>query len=256
MILRYWALTDIGGVRPGNQDAYTVLTLTDVNNEPVTAALVCDGMGGAKAGNIASSMAVECFVNTLTDRLANFEDAEEIIGDIVYDANRAIFNKSNSDEQYNGMGTTFVAAIISHNRALVANIGDSRCYLINRDGIRQVTKDHSLVEDMVDRGEIDRAEAWLHPRRNYITRALGTEKDTECDYFYVNLGENDTLLLCSDGLSSLINPQELLFEIVYGGPIETAAQRMLDMTLNRGAPDNVTVIVLSYQAESSERNDA
>ncbi len=254
-MLRCWGLTDAGKVRADNQDAYTVLTLRDIDGEPITAALICDGMGGAKAGNVASAMAVAAFADALTDRLANFDEAEEILGDVVFDANKAIYDKANSEEQYGGMGTTFVAAVVCGNRALIANIGDSRCYLVNKDGIRQITKDHSLVEDMVDRGEIDRAEAWLHPRRNYITRALGAEKDTECDYFHVAIGDKDTLLLCSDGLSSQVNPQEILFEIIHGGEIETAARRMLDIALARGAPDNVTIIVMSY-LEDSERKDS
>ncbi len=245
MRLKYWGLTDIGKVRADNQDAFAVLTLNGLGGEEITAALVCDGMGGAKAGNVASSMAVECFVGALTDRLISFNDADVIIGDVVYEANMAIRDKAASDESFSGMGTTFVAAIVSGNRALIANIGDSRCYLVNNGGIRQVTKDHSLVEDMVDRGEIDRAEAWLHPRRNYITRALGTERDIECDFFHITLAEGDTLILCSDGLSSQLNPQEILFEILYGGEIETAARRLLDITLARGAPDNVTIIVMS-----------
>ncbi len=247
--MKYWSLTDVGKVRAENQDAHTVLTLMDINGKPITAALVCDGMGGAKAGNVASSMAVDCFVNIITDKLINFKDADEVIGDIVYDANKAIYTKSLSNSMYSGMGTTFVAAVVQGNEAVIANIGDSRCYHISKQGIQQITKDHSLVEDMVDRGEIDRAEAWLHPRRNYITRALGTERDTECDFFHVSLNEGDVLLLCSDGLSNKVNPQELLFEVLYGGEIETAARRMLDIALHRGAPDNVTVIVLLNQNE-------
>ncbi len=161
--LKHWGLTDTGKVRADNQDAFTVMTLNGIGGEEITAALVCDGMGGAKAGNVASSMAVDCFVGTLTDRLISFDDADEIIGDVVYEANRAIREKAASDEDFSGMGTTFVAAVVSGSRALIANIGDSRCYLVNNGGIKQITKDHSLVEDMVDRGEIDRAEAWLHP---------------------------------------------------------------------------------------------
>jgi protein phosphatase len=221
----------------------------DINGKAITAALVCDGMGGAKAGNVASSMAVDYFENILTDKLISFKDADEIIGDIVYDANKAIYEKSMSNDMYSGMGTTFVAAVVQDKNALIANIGDSRCYHISKEGIRQVTKDHSLVEDMVDRGEIDRSEAWQHPRKNYITRALGTERDIECDYFRIELAEGDVLILCSDGLSNKVSSQELLFEVLYGGSIESAAQRMLDIALLRGAPDNVTVIVMLNQIE-------
>ena len=108
------------------------------------------------------------------------------------------------------------------------------------------------MEDMVDRGEIERADAWKHPRRNYITRALGAEEQVECDLFFRDLEPGDVLLLCSDGLSGVVNPQELLFEVVYGGELETAAERMVNIALERGAPDNVTALILTVDDPQSE----
>ena len=150
------------------------------------------------------------------------------------------------------MGTTLVAAVTDGSHVTVANVGDSRCYLIRDGGIQQLTKDHSVVEDMVDRGEIERADAWKHPRRNYITRALGAEEQVECDLFFRDLEPGDVLLLCSDGLSGVVNPQELLFEVVYGGELETAAERMVNIALERGAPDNVTALILTADDPQSE----
>ena len=150
------------------------------------------------------------------------------------------------------MGTTLVAAVTDGREARIVNIGDSRCYLVRNKIIRQITKDHSLVQDLVDRGEIDRAEAWRHPQRNFITRALGTDADVICDVFRETLEPGDVLLLCSDGLSGIVNPQELLFEIAYGGELESAADRMMEIALERGAPDNVTLILLSADGSATE----
>lgn len=246
--MEFWGLTDCGHVRVQNQDSYVVKRFVEADGTELLAAVVCDGMGGAKAGNVASGMAVERFVDTLAAGLTAHEEAAALMRAAARDANRAIYEKAASGPDFDGMGTTMVAVVARKDRATVANVGDSRCYLVGSGGIRQLTKDHSLVEDMVDRGEIDRAEAWLHPRRNFITRALGTEADVECDIFQTPLEPGDALLLCSDGLSGVVNPQELLFEVVYGGERSTAVRRMVDIALERGAPDNVTAVLLSNGA--------
>lgn len=244
--MRYWALTDTGCVRAENQDSWLVReTPRQEGRAPILTAVVCDGMGGAKAGNVASRMGVERFVELLCPLLEEVDQAEVLVPQAVKEANRAIFQLALSSPEYEGMGTTLVAAVTDGRTARIVNIGDSRCYLVRSKVIRQITKDHSLVQDLVDRGEIDRADAWLHPQRNYITRALGTDETVLCDIFREDLEPEDVLLLCSDGLSGIVNPQELLFEIAYGGELETAAKRMMDIALERGAPDNVTLILLS-----------
>lgn len=243
--MKAWSLTDRGRVRKQNQDACRVLRFSLEDGADVTAAVVCDGMGGAKAGNVASEMAEDVFAESLRRGFADYSSADTQILSAVREANRLIYEKSISDPDYSGMGTTFVAAVTDGRHLTVANVGDSRCYLVRGGSIFQLTKDHSVVEDMVDRGEIDRAEAWKHPRRNYITRALGAEEEIECDLFFRELEPGDVLLLCTDGLSGVVNAQELLFEIVYGGELETAVQRMVNIALERGAPDNVTAILLT-----------
>ncbi|MBO4331402.1 MAG: Stp1/IreP family PP2C-type Ser/Thr phosphatase [Oscillospiraceae bacterium] len=245
--MRHWEKSDRGKVRSSNQDCCGLLELSDARNVESYAAVVCDGMGGAKAGNVASGMALECFNRVFLDNFSGFEDSRALIERVVREANSAIYSKSESDERFAGMGTTLVAAVVSGDRALVANIGDSRCYIVGSGGIRQLTKDHSVVEEMVDRGEITRADAWLHPRRNYITRALGTERDIQCDIYTVELESEDMLLLCTDGLSGVLGAQEILFELIYGGERETAIDRLIDITLARGAPDNVTAVLISMQ---------
>jgi protein phosphatase len=243
--LRYWALTDTGRVRPENQDSWLVRSTETPEGKEILTAVVCDGMGGAKAGNVASRMGVERFAEYLCPGLETVEQAELSAPLAVREANRAIYDLAFAIPEYAGMGTTLVAAVTDGRETRIVNIGDSRCYLVRNKVIRQITKDHSLVQDLVDRGEIDRADAWLHPQRNYITRALGTDASVLCDIFREELEPGDVLLLCTDGLSGIVNPQELLFEIAYGGELETAAKRMMDIALERGAPDNVTLILLS-----------
>lgn len=250
--MRAWSLTDQGRVRKQNQDACSYLQFELGDGTEILAAVVCDGMGGAKAGNIASEIAVETFMEELRKDFyaPSVTDVQMLCA--VKTANRLIYEKAQSDPDYEGMGTTLVAAVTDGSHVTVANVGDSRCYLIRDGGIQQLTKDHSVVEDMVDRGEIERADAWKHPRRNYITRALGAEEQVECDLFFRELEPGDVLLLCSDGLSGVVNPQELLFEVVYGGELETAAERMVNIALERGAPDNVTALILTVDDPQSE----
>ncbi len=250
--MRAWSLTDQGRVRKQNQDACSFLQFELGDGTAVLAAVVCDGMGGAKAGNIASEMAVETFMEELRKDYYAPSVTDVQILCAVKAANRLIYEKAQADPDYEGMGTTLVAAVVDGARAVIANVGDSRCYLIRDGSIHQVTKDHSVVEDMVDRGEIERADAWKHPRRNYITRALGAEEQVDCDLFFRDLEPGDVLLLCTDGLSGVVNPQELLFEIVYGGELETAAERMVNIALERGAPDNVTALILTADDPQSE----
>ena len=250
--MRYWALTDTGRVRTENQDSWLVRSSETPEGKEILTAVVCDGMGGAKAGNVASRMGVERFAEYLCPGLETVEQVDLSAPLAVREANRAIYDLAFAMPEYEGMGTTLVAAVTDGRETRIVNIGDSRCYLVRNKVIRQVTKDHSLVQDLVDRGEIDRADAWLHPQRNFITRALGTDEDVICDVFREKLEPGDILLLCSDGLSGIVNAQELLFEIAYGGELKTAADRMMGIALERGAPDNVTLILLSADGSEAE----
>ena len=141
------------------------------------------------------------------------------------------------------MGTTMVAVLVVEDTAYLLNIGDSRAYHIDRDGITRLTRDHSVVEDMVARGDITPEQARTHPRKNLITRALGAEERIRADLYERQLKSGDHLLLCSDGLSNIVTDQELLYEVIHGGEIEECCQRLLDIALSRGAPDNVTAVL-------------
>ena len=142
------------------------------------------------------------------------------------------------------MGTTMVAALAGAAEAVILNEGDSRAYHINSEGIVLVTRDHSLVEDLVERGELTREQARTHPHKNLITRALGAEPELRADCFRQPLAEGDYLLLCSDGLSNVVNEQEMLYEVVHGGAPEQCCNRLLEIALSRSAPDNVTVVLV------------
>ncbi len=238
-MVQIWGITDRGAVREQNQDAYAARLLED----GAALAVVCDGMGGAKAGNIASGMAVDLFLSTFL-RSEKEAGVPERMTAAAERANREIFERASTDRDCLGMGTTLVAAWADASQAILLNEGDSRAYHITPDGIVRVTRDHSLVQDLVERGEITPEQARTHPQKNLITRALGSEPDLRTDEFDLTWSEGDFLLLCSDGLSNLVTDQELLYEVIHGGAPETCCRRLLDIALRRGAPDNVTAVLL------------
>lgn len=241
--MQCWGLTDPGCVRKQNQDAYRIERL-DRNN---LLCVVCDGMGGAKSGNIASTLAVEVFVEEIRRCWKPGMDAEktdQMLRSAVKLANFTVFDQAAQFEEFDGMGTTLVAVLIQGKKATVVNVGDSRAYGIDRSGIRQITKDHSLVQMMVDRGELTPEVAKSYPGKNFITRAIGTEPLVMCDIYHREMNRGDFLLLCSDGLSNLMDDQEILFEVVHGVNKQQCCKRLLNIAKNRGAPDNVTSILV------------
>lgn len=235
--MQYWGITDQGAVRVQNQDAFSVRPQHDGR----VLAVVCDGMGGARAGNVASEMTVALFT-------AGFESIDGTddhrLGQAAIRANDEVFHRAITDDDCAGMGTTLVAALVGEKQATLLNVGDSRAYLINEGGIRQITRDHSVVEDLVSSGRLTREEARNHPRKNLITRALGCEPQLRADLFHIDVEQGDHLLLCSDGLSNLLAEQEILYEVIHGGEGDTCCQRLLEIALHRGAPDNVTVVLV------------
>ena len=232
-----WGLTHRGAVRQQNQDAFAIRNLPDGR----VIALVCDGMGGARAGNIASAMAVKLFTEEF---LRTSGREEERMRKAAALANREVFQRSLRDEDCAGMGTTLVAALAGEGGAVILNEGDSRAYHIDQEGIALVTRDHSLVADLVERGELTREEARRHPNKNLITRALGADPDLMADCFRQPMAPGDYLLLCSDGLSNVVEEQEMLYEVIHGEGDESCCQRLLDIALSRGAPDNVTAVLI------------
>ena len=235
--------TDVGRVRQENQDDYRAGELPG----GAVWALVCDGMGGTQGGRMASAIAVETFTRELSRSLRPGMSAgqlEQAAGYAVALSNDAVREYGLAHPGFERMGTTLVSAVVRDDLALVSNVGDSRAYHITRDGITRITRDHSLVEDMVQRGELTREQARNHPHKNLITRALGAEPVLLADCFEQDVAPGDYLLLCSDGLSNVVTDQEILYEVIHGGEDEACCQRLLDVALHRGAPDNVTVVLM------------
>lgn len=241
--MQSWGLTDKGCVRKMNQDAYEIRQL----DRNTLLCVVCDGMGGAKSGNIASSLAVDVFSQEIQRTWApnmEWDKADQIMKGAVKLANFTVYDQARQFEEFAGMGTTLVAALVSGRTATVVNVGDSRCYHITREDIRRITVDHSLVQMMVERGDLTAEEARSYPGKNFITRAVGTEPTVETDVFAIGVERGDALLLSSDGLHNEVDDQEILFEVVHGVNHDNCCQRLLDIALMRGAPDNVTSVLV------------
>ena len=241
--MQSWGITDPGCVRPQNQDAYKIIEL----DRNTMLCVVCDGMGGAKSGNVASTLAVDVFSQEVcTSYHAGMSecDVEDMLQRAIKLTNFTVYDQAREVEDFAGMGTTLVAALVRGKQVTVANVGDSRAYAVNEEGIRQVTTDHSIVQMMVQRGELTPEQAKSYPGKNLITRAIGTETTVQSDVFPLELERDDVLLLCTDGLSNLLADQELLFEIVHRPERHDCCQRLLDIAKKRGAPDNVTCVLL------------
>ena len=241
--MQSWGLTDPGCVRKQNQDAYKMVQL----DRSTLLCVVCDGMGGAKSGNVASQLAVDVFVQEVSrcwKMLMDQDRIDQALQSAVKLANSEVYDQSRQIEEFSGMGTTLVAAVIRGKKVTVAHVGDSRAYHIDEEGIRQITSDHSLVQLMVDRGDLTPELARTYPGKNFITRAVGTETSVICDLSHLEVAKGDYLLLCSDGLSNMMDDQEILFEVVHGVNKAHCCRRLLEIAKNRGAPDNVTSVLI------------
>ena len=240
--MQSWGLSDPGCVRKQNQDAYHIEQI----DKNTLLGIVCDGMGGAKSGNIASTLAVDVFVQEIRRCYKSSMDQDKIDQMLLSAAklaNFTVYDQSLQIEEFDGMGTTLVGVLIKGRKATVINVGDSRAYGIDADGIHQITKDHSLVQMMVDKGELTPERAKTYPGKNFITRAIGTESVMEGDLFHLNVERGDSILLCSDGLTNIVDDQEILFEVVHGVNKQYCCQHLMDIAKNRGAPDNVTCVM-------------
>jgi len=243
-MIKVWGMTDIGLVRKDNQDAYAVREATATGH---TICVVCDGMGGVAGGCVASKIAAETFVSELEKVLSagmSPEQLREASSYAVSLANKAIRDSAEENEAYRGMGTTLVSAVFFDGGAVITNVGDSRAYHITQEGIKKVTRDHSLVESMVERGDITEEQARRHPNRNLITRALGPEAVAKCDGYICPLKEGEFLLLCTDGMVDTVTDQEMLFEVIHGGELDTCLSRLLEISKRQGAADNVTAVLM------------
>ena len=236
--MRVFGRSDIGSVRKMNQD-YMYFSKAPVGQLP-NLFIVADGMGGHKAGDYASRMSVENFVDYIQQ--APPDAPIRIVDDGIHYANELVMEKAQQYSELNGMGTTFVAAFIVDKTLYVANVGDSRLYLIDSE-INQVTEDHSYVGAMVRAGEITAEEAKHHPDKNIITRAIGASWDIRVDFFEVDLVPGDKILMCSDGLSNMVDDEKLL-DIISNTEIEAAVEALINEAKANGGLDNITAIVI------------
>lgn len=237
------ALTDIGRRRQINQD-YIFQSAEPVGAFP-NLFILADGMGGHKSGDFASKYLTETMVGYISQN--KNEDIIKVFKSAIGMSNTLVYEKSHSDPELNGMGSTMVAAVIRDGILTVANVGDSRLYII-RDGITQVTKDHSYVEEQVAIGNMVRYSEEYNKKKKYITRAVGIEDSVKADYFEVDLMKNDYILLCSDGLTNMVD-DDAIFAIISGhGSLQYKAHTLIDAANENGGNDNIAVILIKYDS--------
>lgn len=252
MRITFAGALDRGLVRAENQDAI-FLPITSVAHKKQIF-ILADGMGGAKAGGLASQLAVETISEAFLSRPKK-ETLKVSLLDAVQGAAATINRQAQNDSETSGMGTTVVAVAFEANQAIVANVGDSRCYFLDGKHLRQITHDHSLVQEMLDQGNLSIDEAKQHKYRNVLTRVVGNNPDVEADIFSLELNDGDVLLLCSDGLHGVVDDQEI-GEILFGeGDLQSKADQLVALANQKGGPDNISVILLQVDENGSELED-
>lgn len=242
--MRIVAKTDVGSVRPNNQDSYAAGELPN----SVAWAVVCDGMGGASGGNVASSTAVKIISERITSSYKTGmggSSIRNILTSAIAAANIEVFDESRADEALAGMGTTVVAAVIADSAVYVAHAGDSRAYILSKGSLRQITKDHSFVQEMVDIGRLTPDEAKDDPRKNIITRALGVEDVLRVDFCEEFIDKDDVVLICTDGLTNYVSIDEII-SLTSDGKFNDFSERLVKKANENGGGDNITVVTLSY----------
>lgn len=244
--MRVHGITDIGKARSINQDSYAVEMLEDAETGIL---LVCDGMGGVKGGEIASSIAVKTIMDSLKTKIKpkmSKQNIKNALDEAIKKANSSIVSRALEEQALLGMGTTCVCAVVCENAVTIANVGDSRAYVVENEKLRQISEDHSLVNNLVKAGEITPEEAAMHPKKNIITRALGVDEDVEIDYFNVDIKEDMYLILCSDGLTNEVSDIEICYEVVNSITEKEACEALRDIANKRGGHDNITIVVAAF----------
>ncbi|MBE6617174.1 MAG: Stp1/IreP family PP2C-type Ser/Thr phosphatase [Ruminococcaceae bacterium] len=248
----FYGITDVGKRRTANQDNFIVMRYAS----DVILAVVCDGMGGANGGNVASSVASTVFRDKMGDVEREHPMFYGMTGDDILaslssaakEANRAVHQLAMTDSSLQGMGTTLVGCLVSGEHAYVVNIGDSRLYLTRENEIKQISHDHSYVQYLVDMGKMSLEEAKNSKNKNLITRAVGTERAVESDLFTCDVQAGDMIVLCSDGLTNHVDPQEIgetVSGIKSGDDIQAACESLIASANDRGGLDNITAVILS-----------
>lgn len=243
-MIKVFGATDPGKVRKENQDAFAYRIIA----ENTAYAIVCDGMGGEKAGDVASSTACQMiskfFQRDISDTISE-SSMKSILFSAVSAANAKVYSMSKENPGYEGMGTTLVLAAVQGGVMHVVNVGDSRIYLSDGQTATQITRDHTVVQNLIDRGEINEEQASIHPQRHYITRAVGVEDEIDIDYQVIDLEQGSQVLLCSDGLSSYLS-LELLPGLLQRCLEEESTQSLIDFANENGGSDNITAVLLCH----------
>lgn len=237
--MKSYAITDVGIKRKSNQD-FVFSSDEPIGNLP-NLYIVADGMGGHRAGDFASRFTVEAFTDTV--RNSREENPISIIDEAVNFANLALIDKASENVEMKGMGTTLVVATVIGDSIYIANVGDSRLYLVNED-IQQITRDHSLVAEMVNMGELDKKSARTHEKKNIITRAIGADSELVADYFEIEYSAGDVILMCSDGLTNMVEDEDIKNIINEGEELELTAHKLVDTANNNGGKDNISVLLV------------
>lgn len=240
--------TDKGLVRQHNEDSGGIFR----NSSGDLLAIVADGMGGHNAGDVASEMTIKELQKEWqqTEMISTPDKAEEWLKTAIVKVNEKILSHSRENIECSGMGTTIVAAVCTSRFCTIANIGDSRCYILNENGFQKLTEDHSLVNELVRTGQITKEDAEHHPRKNVLTKALGTEEEVAADVLSITFEDDDYLLLCSDGLSNKVSEAKME-EVIKGElPLAEKAQTLIDLANQEGGEDNITIVILHQTAGS------
>lgn len=248
-MLKTFSITNIGRKRKTNQD-FVYTSEQSVGSLP-NLFLVADGMGGHKAGDFASKMTVETIVEKVAASAET--EPERVLSEAISAANTLVYEQAGSAPELEGMGTTVVAATCDGMRLHVANVGDSRLYVANGREVVQITKDHSWVEEMVRRGGIPRAEARNHENKNIITRAVGADENVRADFFTVDLREGDLVLMCTDGLTNMLDDEEIRMILAGSRDIVEQAEGLVRAANERGGSDNISVVLIEPSEEGKER---
>ena len=243
--MQYYGITDIGMQRKENQDRIYIPEI----NDDTKLFIVADGMGGANAGGVASSMAIEYVKQLILEKFDEVKEdrilLQDLIKDAIVGANKYIYEKSLENEQYSGMGTTIVVAIVYKGKVFIGHVGDSRIYRIRKHIIRQLTKDHSYVQILVQNGTITREEAENHPQKNMLVKALGCEETVEPDVMVKGFLKGDILLMCTDGLTNMIKVNEIYEEVVNGKEdLVSTCNNLISHSKKNGGYDNISVILI------------
>jgi protein phosphatase len=244
--LRYAAATHTGLIREINEDFHTVVKQEEGSGLPHVF-IIADGMGGHNSGEVASRLAVEYAEKLLArydEEALKLKGIPGMVREIIEYANAKVYEKAYTDIEYVGMGTTITMSALAGQQVVTGHVGDSRLYLVSGGSIRRVTVDHSLIEELIRNGSITRAEASNHPNRNILTKALGCEREIQADIYETSVKAGDIMLLCTDGLTNMVDDEEMLSILMDEKDPETACKSLVGKAIEHGGTDNITVIVV------------